>query len=71
MGRENVIGKLMMDLNDKSAFIENGWFYENMLLCLHGYKWEQDKDIVTEGHDPNPGRWSRSPISPNLLEIKM
>lgn len=38
MGRENVIGKLMMDLNDKSAFIENGWFYENMLLCLHGYK---------------------------------
>lgn len=34
MASENVIGKLMMDLNDKSAFIWKGWFYENMLLCL-------------------------------------
>jgi hypothetical protein len=34
MARQNVIGKLMMNLNDKFAFTEKGWFSENMLLCL-------------------------------------
>ena len=34
MASENIIGKLMMDPNDESAFTWKGWFYVNMLLYL-------------------------------------